>query len=131
MCHTPEYQAWNGIRHRCRNPKRADYERYGGRGVTVCDRWYDSFEAFLSDMGKRPSSGHSIERKDNSKGYEPDNCQWATAKDQANNRRSSRMMTLGGITKTVAQWSDETGVPRNTLYHRLDRGWTPEQAIVV
>lgn len=75
---------------RCTNPKGKDWNRYGGRGIRVCDRWLNSFENFLADMGRRPGPGYSIERKENDGNYEPGNCCWATAKDQAKNRRPRR-----------------------------------------
>lgn len=84
---TPEYQAWQSMRSRCHNPKDPGYPRYGGRGIAVCDLWRDSFEAFLADMGLRPSPDHSIDRIDNDRGYEPTNCRWTTADVQAKNRR--------------------------------------------
>jgi len=75
---------------RCENPACAAYARYGGRGITVCARWRDSFEAFLADVGPRPSPRHSIDRKDNDKGYEPGNCRWATPSEQNANQRPRR-----------------------------------------
>lgn len=87
---TPEYHSWNGMKARCTNPKGKDWNRYGGRGIRVCDRWLNSFENFLADMGRRPGPGYSIERKENDGNYEPGNCCWATAKDQAKNRRPRR-----------------------------------------
>lgn len=83
----PEYPCWSAMRQRCHNWRNVDYHNYGGRGITVCDRWFESFDAFLEDMGPRPSPKHSIERMDNDGNYEPGNCKWATASEQNSNQR--------------------------------------------
>ena len=85
---TPEYETWCGMIRRCENPKNHAFHRYGGRGISICERWRNDFSAFLADVGPRPSPEHSIDRIDNDRGYEPDNCRWATALVQARNTRS-------------------------------------------
>jgi len=117
------------MRQRCLNVKNAAYPRYGGRGIEICERWMD-FVMFYADMGKRPSPEHSLERIDNSRGYSPDNCKWATEIEQQRNRRDNVLITFQGETKTIAEWAEQLGLSANALYMRMNRlGWTPERAM--
>jgi hypothetical protein len=125
---TTEYTIWRAMKSRCSNPATINYSDYGGRGIAVCDRWRDDFAAFLADMGPRPSPDHSIDRRDNSGPYSPDNCRWSTSTEQSNNRRVNRMLSHQGRTQTLAQWSRELGLSRVTLADRLDAGWPVEKA---
>lgn len=125
-----EYNSWRDAVRRCTNQEHPKWEYYGGRGITVCERWLHSFENFLADMGPKPTSKHTIERRDNAGNYEPPpQCYWATRKEQANNRRSNRQITINGRTKTLQQWADATGVSRDLILSRLRLGLTPEDAI--
>lgn len=120
MCRTPEYTSWVTMKRRCGDPGFHAYPRYGGAGITVCDRWSSSFEAFHADMGSRPA-GKTLDRIDGSRGYEPGNCRWSTPKEQANNRRSSRIVEIDGQKLTVSEMADRQGVKYVTLYSRLKR----------
>ena len=115
---------------RCENPDNIAYYKYGERGITVCKRWHD-FWKFAEDMGERPSPSHSIERRDNSLGYAPDNCCWATHKEQAFNRRSTVLITWNDETKSVKQWADFLGTSPGYIYQRLKKGWNPQDALAV
>lgn len=115
---TPTYKVWVAIKQRCCNPTEDAYRNYGARGIGMCIRWHDSFEAFLEDMGERPD-GHSIDRIDNNKGYFKKNCRWATRVQQNRNTRRNIFVTLGGKTMTLVQWSEETGINYATLWHRI------------
>ena len=124
-----EYAIWNSMKQRCLNKNNKQYPEYGGRGITVCSRWKDSFEKFYADMGKRPFKGASLERLDNNKGYSPDNCKWANRDTQNNNKRNNRPITLNGVTKNLGQWASEFGVSHSTIIHRIKAGWDIERAI--
>jgi hypothetical protein len=125
---TRAYQRWKGMLGRCYNPKNARYPRYGGRGITVCEQWRQSFEAFYADMGD-PPPGLTLERTDNMRGYSPENCVWATPKDQSNTRHTNHPLTYQGVTLTLRQWEHRLGYPRFLLQTRLQRGWSEERAI--
>lgn len=121
---TKEYTSWRNMISRCHKPEHPRFYDYGGRGITVCDRWRNSFENFLADMGKKPTAKHQIERKENNKGYSPDNCCWATPLEQAQNTRVSRILEHDGLRLTVMEWTRRTGLGRATIELRLKRGWS-------
>lgn len=123
----PTYKIWLAMNHRCSNPNDKRYDRYGGRGIAVCERWKD-FKNFLADMGEQPR-GLSIDRIDNDGPYAPDNCRWASHKQQANNRSSNRIITHNGKTQTLAQWADELGMAWEALDYRFRRGWSVARAL--
>ena len=125
---TPEYRAWCAILQRCINPQNRAYPRYGGRGIRVCDKWLD-FDAFLADMGPRPSAEYSIDRKDNNGPYDKDNCVWATREEQQRNRRVNVVLEFNGKRQTVVEWATEVGLLPSTLYSRLRLGWSAERAL--
>lgn len=117
---TSEYSAWMSLKSRCLNPNSPNYKDYGGRGITVCDRWLNSFENFLEDMGKRPAKNYSINRINNDLGYSPENCRWDTSTNQASNTRINRYIELYGIRKSLAEWSRRTSISTYILTRRLD-----------
>ena len=125
---SPEYYSWASMMTRCNNPKSTHYDKYGGRGIAVCERW-NLFANFLEDMGPRPL-GTSIEREDVNKGYDPSNCVWATTKRQSNNKRDNTFLEYNGKRQTVAEWSEETGITYNTIIARIHRlKWSAEKAL--
>ena len=123
---TPEYKVWIGMKTRCLVKTDPGYPRYGGRGITICDRWLDSFENFINDMGARPEGAYpsgrplySIERRDNNGNYEPDNCYWATRRKQQNNMRNNVALTHDGVTLNISQWARRTGISDGTIRQRI------------
>ena len=125
---TTEFRIWEGMKARCLNPNHTFYSHYGGRGITICPHWLDSFEQFYEDMGPRPP-GTTLDRKENDGPYSPDNCRWATQTEQMNNTRSNRLLTVGDKTMTLTQWSRQTGVNRTVIASRIKRGWPVERAV--
>lgn len=126
--HSLTWASWSGVIQRCTNPNNRSFPDYGAKGLGVCERWR-TFANFLADMGERPSRFHSIDRIDNSRGYEPGNCRWATSKEQSRNRRVNRMATIDGVTRCVADWCDHFGIRARDVHRRTHRGMTPEAAI--
>jgi len=118
------------MKSRCLNPHVPQYPNYGGRGVTVCDAWSDSFETFLADMGRRPSPAHSLDRINVDGNYEPSNCRWATNLQQQRNHRKNRRITFRGETKCLSEWAESIGLGRSTLSKRFLAGWDVERALM-
>lgn len=127
---TPEYTIWSAMKQRCLNPNVKKYDLYGGRGITVCERWEASFEAFYADMGPRPD-GHSIERIDGDGNYEPGNCHWAPIKAQNRNTARNHFLTYAGETLTIAEWAERTGISYRTLHGRVADGWSVQDALTI
>lgn len=124
-----EYRAWRSMVARCCSSSCAAYPYYGGRGIKVCDRWRESFSAFLADMGRRPSEQHSIDRINNDGNYEPGNCRWATWTEQARNRRSNVLIEHNGETLPLVVWAERCGMRPSALAMRLSYGWTIERML--
>lgn len=125
----PEYDIWLAMRQRCLNPKNKDFGHYGGRGITICKRW-NRFTVFLSDIGRRPSSSHTIERVRNHLGYSPRNCRWIPQQEQKNNTRRNHRIRFRRRVMNLTQWARELGIKRSTLSARIvTRGLSMREAI--
>ncbi len=129
LYHTAEHRAWSNLIQRCTNETLPCYANYGGRGITVCERWRMSFLAFYEDMGRKPSRSHSIDRIDNNGNYEPSNCRWATPRQQVLNSRKARYLTHNGETLCITDWALRTGIKRLTIAARLNHGWSIDEAL--
>lgn len=127
MSNTTTYYVWRGMISRCTRPDNKDYKWYGGAGITVCERW-KTFQNFFDDMGARPD-GMSIDRIDRTLGYSPENCRWATLKEQARNQSNNRIVLYKGEYKCVKELSEYSDVAYQTIIARLNRGWSIENAL--
>ncbi len=129
MTKTPEYKAWTSMKDRCYNSTLNQYKDYGGRGITICDRWLNSFENFYEDMGQRPSQEYSLDRVDNNGNYCKENCRWSTRKEQGNNKRNNHILEYDSQRLTIAEWSIKLNIDRNLIKNRLKYGWPIEKAL--
>jgi hypothetical protein len=129
----PIYSVWGTMIQRCHNPRNRQYKDYGGRGIGVCERWRNSFHAFASDMGPRPSGDFSVERKDNDAGYSPSNCHWATRAEQNSNKRNCiHVLSVSGRRITLREYCRQHGMPYRPVVKRIkDRKWPLELALTL
>lgn len=128
MSNSRAYSIWQAMHARCKYESSPNYDRYGGRGIKVCSRW-DAFENFLADMGEPPES-HSIDRIDFDGDYSPENCRWATSREQSNNKSTNKPITCDGITLNQNEWAASLGMPDFVLYSRLATyKWSTEEAL--
>lgn len=126
---TAEHGIWKGIIRRCTSPTDHAFRHYGGRGITVCERWRRDYLAFLADVGRRPTDAAELDRIDNDRGYEPGNVRWTDRRTQTRNTRANRRLTINGETLCVAEWAERSGVHRSAIFWRLDHGWPPDAAV--
>ena len=132
LCHHPLYEVWKRIKGCTSNPNHQDFKYYGARGIRVCDEWANSFESFYDwSMSNGYEKGLTIDRINVKGEYSPQNCRWITRPEQALNRTDNRLMTLNGVTHTISEWSDITGIKRSTLYARAMKNWSPEKTLSI
>ena len=124
-----EWRIWRGLKDRCCNPRHSSYPDYGGRGVSLCERWQEDFIHFLQDMGDCPEEDSQIDRISSAGNYEPGNCRWVSPSENCNNRSSNRWLTYQGETLTATQWARRNGVKAELIYDRLERGWPDERIL--
>lgn len=129
MSYSKEFVSWTKAKDRCFNSKHPAFHKYGGSGITMCDKWKNSFEEFYSELGLCPR-GHTIDRIDNNKGYEPGNCRWASKKTQSQNSVWPRVVTIAGVSKNISEWAAVYGISNSVIYNRLNKlMWPIEQAV--
>jgi len=129
LCHTAEYRSWSMMKNRVFNKKNPAYKNYGGRGISMCDEWIESFERFYADMGNKPSPDHSIDRINNDGDYCPENCKWSTSIEQSRNTRRNVFIEVNGESRCVSAWAQKMGVPKRLIYGRLKAGWSAYSAV--
>lgn len=123
---------WWGAYRRCHDPRRKDYPKYGGRGITMCAEWRESFDTFkVWALSHGYKDGMTLDRICNHRGYSPGNCRWITGRQQSYNRKTNRYITINGRTQTLEQWAAEKGIGPDVIKHREGRGWTIEEAILI
>lgn len=126
---TSEMNSWRAMIQRCTNEDNEDYYNYGGRGIKVCDRWLNSFENFISDMGLKPNNTYSIDRIDVNDDYKPTNCKWSSCKEQSFSRRNTIKLTYNNMTLNLLEWSNITGISCSVLRQRIYNGWDVERIV--
>lgn len=129
LSYTAEYTIWHDMKRRCYNENNKSYEYYGGRGIQVCERWKNSVENFVEDMGLRPGPEYSIDRKDVNGNYCKENCEWKTHQEQMNNTRMNKFITFNNETFTISEWSRKLGFRVGIIQHRLSCGWSIERTL--
>lgn len=124
------YTIWNNMKMRCSNPSSISFKNYGGKGIKVCDEWFDTFESFYKwSINNGYHDSLTLDRIDSNGDYKPSNCRWATMKEQQNNRGNNNTLTYKNVQHTLAEWSDITGIPYDTLWTRIKRGWSVEKSL--
>lgn len=123
------YKSWISAKQRCLNPNNHNYKNYGRRGIKMCEKWINSFVAFLEDMGERPSSNHTLDRIDNNGNYEKSNCRWATKREQSNNTRTNRLIKINDKEITVSEFSRKYGINISNVFYELKKGMNPKDII--
>lgn len=129
MSNSPEYGSYLAMKTRCFYPSQPGFKNYGGRGITVCEKWILSFTAFYNDVGPKPNKDMWLDRIDNERGYEPGNVRWATRIEQANNTRANRYIVIDGEKKSVTEWARISGNKRKIITKRIKTGWNPKEAV--
>jgi hypothetical protein len=125
------YSTWQSMKRRCAYKKESRYERYGGRGISVCEKWKNNYQSFFEDMGLPPSMDHQIDRIDNDGNYEPSNCRWVTRQENARNKSNNTFLEYDGKLLTIAEWAERLGINRSLIESRLSRGSSIEKALTV